>query len=99
VPGLPGWSLPAGHYYGDIKGPARSHGGFYPSERPAIQAIQRRLIAKGYVPGVTDWRSGWADGVFQQPTVDAVARFQRAEMPRTTYFGQVWSDDYRQLAR
>ena len=98
-PGLPAWSLPRGHYYGLITGPAKSHGGFYSSERPAIQAIQRRLIAKGYVPGIGDWRSGWADGLFQQPTVDAVARFQRAEMPSTTYYGQVWADDYRRLAQ
>jgi hypothetical protein len=99
APGLPPWTLPRGHYYGLITGPANSHGGYYVTERAAIQAIQRRLIAKGYVPGVRDWRSGWADGIFQQPTVDAVARFQRAEMPGTTFFGQVWSDDYARLAR
>jgi hypothetical protein len=99
VPGLPAWSLPRGHYYGLITGPAASHGGYYASERPAIQAIQRRLIAKGYVPGISDWRSGWADGRFEQPTADAVTRFQRAEMPGTTFYGQVWSDDYARLAR
>jgi hypothetical protein len=99
VPGLPAWNLPRGHYYGLKSGPAQSHGGFYASERPAIQAAQRRLIAKGYVPGVKDWRSGWADGIFEQPTADAVTRFQRAEMPGTKFYGQLWSDDWARLAR
>lgn len=98
-PHLPAWSLPFRNYYGDVHGPARSHGGYYPAEREAVKAIQRRLIAKGYVPGVSDWRSGWADGVFEQPTIDAVSRFQHAEMPGTQYYGEVWSDDYRQLDR
>lgn len=102
VPALPEWPaarMPAGHYFGLLSGPAKSHGGGNAWEKPFVQAIQRRLIAKGYVPGVKDWRSGWADGKFEQATADAVARFQRAELPRTTIFGQVWADDYRQLAR
>lgn len=99
VPGLPAWSLPRGHYYGLKSGPAQSHGGFYASERPAIQALQRRLIAKGYVPGIRDWRSLWADGMYEQATVDAVTRFQRAEMPGTKFFGQVWVDDWARLGR
>lgn len=98
-PGLPAFGLPAGHYYGHKNGPARSHGGYYASERPAVQAAQRRLIAKGYVPGIRDWRSGWADGLFEDETVSAVTRFQRAEMPGTQFFGQLWADDWRRLAR
>lgn len=95
--GAPAFPLPRDHWFGDIKGPDRSHGGFYASERPWVQMIQRALIRKGYVPGITDPNSGWADGLFEQPTVDAVARFQRAEMPGTTYYGQVWWDDWAQL--
>ena len=100
APALPQpFPLPSDHYYGDIAGSERSHGGYYANERPVIKIIQQRLIAKGYVPGITDVNSSWADGLFEQPTVDAVARFQRAEMPGTTYYGQVWWDDYAQLSK
>lgn len=75
----PAFPLPAGHYYGPLTGPARSHGGFYAHERDEVAAIQRALIERGHVPGVRDWRkSGWDDGRYGQPTVDAVKRFQRA---------------------
>ncbi len=87
-----------GHYYGIITGPAKSHGGYFASERPIIRVIQQRLIAKGYVPRINNWRSGWADGLFEGATVEAVTRFQRREMPGTRYFGRVWADDHRQLA-
>lgn len=98
-PALPRWRLPQGHYYGLITGPAVSHGGYSPDERPVIKILQQRLIAKGYVPGVTRWDSGWADGVFEAATLDAVSRFQRREMPGTQFYGQVWADDYARLAR
>ena len=51
------------------------------------------------MPGVSNIASGWADGLFEQETADAVTRFQKAEMPGTTYFGQVWWDDYAQLSK
>ena len=99
-PGLPQpFPLPRTHYFGLITGPDASHGGYYGWERPLVRIIQQRLIHKGYVPGITDWNSPWADGIFEQPTADAVARFQHAEMPGTQYFGQVWWDDYAQLAK
>ncbi|GIM88928.1 peptidoglycan-binding domain-containing protein [Paractinoplanes toevensis] len=91
------WPLPRGHYFGLITGPAASRGGFTQDERVWVRKIQSQLIRKGYVPGVTDPDSGWADGVFEKPTADAVARFQRAEMPGTKLFGQVWADDFAQL--
>lgn len=99
VPALGSWTLPPHQYYGLITGPPASHGGFYKVERPTIQRIQQRLIAKGYVPGLKDWRSGWADGLFEQETADAVTRFQKKEMARTQFFGQVWADDWARLAR
>ena len=99
VPGLPPFPLPRNEYFGLITGPHESHGGWYAWERPIVKAIQRRLIAKGYVPGISDVGSSWAVGVFEQPTADAVARFQRAEMPGTLFYGQVWWDDYAQLAK
>ena len=100
VPALPQpFPLRRDHWYGLITGPEASHGGYYAAERPVIKIIQQRLIAKGYVPGITNINSGWADGIFEQPTADAVARFQRAEMPGTTFYGQIWWDDYAQLAK
>lgn len=101
APGLPAWphQMAPGHYFGLKTGPVVSHGGAYAWERPFVKLIQQRLIAKGYVPGVKDWRSGWADGIFEQPTADAVTRFQRREMPGTRFFGQVWADDWARLAR
>lgn len=89
--------LPAGHYFGLITGPAQSHGGYYPNERGWVRSIQQALIRKGYVPGITNPASGWADGLFEQATADAVTRFQRREMPGTQYFGQVWGDDWARL--
>jgi hypothetical protein len=55
------------------------------------------LLEMGYVPGVTDANSRWADGKYERPTADAVARFQRREMPGTTRFGEVWWDDWAKL--
>lgn len=88
----PPWPLPRGHYFGDIAGPARSHGGFYASERPHVTAIQQALHRWGFAPG-----GRWADGKFERPTVLAVAAWQRAHMPGTTLPGQVWADDWRKL--
>ena len=91
-----GWPsyMPRGHYFGDIHGPAKSHGGYYAAEKPDVKAIQQQLIWGGFVPGQTNPNSGWADGIFEQPTTDAVTRFQHAHMPGTQYYGQVWSDDW-----
>jgi hypothetical protein len=89
--------MPAGHYFGLVSGPARSHGGYYANERPDVRAIQQRLIAMGYVPGITDPDNGWADGRFEQPTADAVTRFQHDRMPGTQYYGQVWKDDWQTM--
>jgi hypothetical protein len=87
----------SGQYLGLITGPSNSHGGFNASERPIIKMLQQRLIACRFVPGVTSTSSSWADGVFQKPTADAVTRFQRAHMPNTTRFGEVWWDDWTKL--
>ena len=71
----PKFPLPAGHYFGLITGPNESHGGFYASEKPHIKKIQEKLQALKYAPSV----SGWADGIYEQPTVDAVKKFQKAK--------------------
>jgi hypothetical protein len=87
----------SGQYLGLITGPAASHGGYNSSERPIIKMLQQRLIVCKFVPNVTNPYGGWADGIFEQPTKDAVTRFQRAHMPGTRYYGQVWADDWTKL--
>lgn len=90
--------MPQAQYFGLITGPNESHGGYYPAERADVKALQQRLIVLGYVPGVTNPASGWADGLFEQPTADAVARWQRAKYAaQTSRYGEVWSDDWARL--
>jgi hypothetical protein len=96
----PAWPLPAGHYFGLASGPAKSHGGFFVWERPYVRRIQRRMIKLGFVPGVRDVESDWADGVFERPTKDAVAAWQLDKWAtETTRFGEVWPDDWIRLQR
>jgi hypothetical protein len=86
-----------GRYFGLITGPSNSIGGFNPSEKPFVKMLQQRLIVCGFVPGVTNPAGGWADGVFEKPTAEAVTRFQKKHLPNTKYFGQVWYDDWVKL--
>lgn len=86
--------MPRSEYFGSINGPAESHGGYYSRERPDVRAIQARLQQLHYAPSVP----GWADGIYEQPTVKAVADWQRARYARyTTRYGEVWSDDWQRL--
>jgi hypothetical protein len=95
----------SGQYLGSISGPAASHGGSNADEKAIVKILQQRLIACGFVPGVTDPNSGWADGIYDAPadapnsgaTSQAVARFQHAHMPGTTFYGQCWYDDWTTL--
>ncbi len=89
--------MPRDEYFGLITGPPQSHGGYYDYERPDVKAIQQELIRQDYVPGHSDPNDGWADGIFQPPTADAVTRFQHAKMPGTQFYGQVWWDDWTKL--
>ncbi|MEO6089290.1 MAG: hypothetical protein ABIQ18_39880 [Umezawaea sp.] len=95
TPGPPPFPLPIHHYFGLISGPDQSHGGYYPAERPHIVRIQKALQHKGFAPGYAEW----ADGLYEQETADAVTTWQRAAMPRTTRFGEVWFDDWAALFR
>lgn len=88
----PAW-MPAGHYFGLLSGPDHSHGGANPRERAAVKLIQGRLQELGYAPHGA-W---WADGVFEEPTRLAVAQWQHDHMPSTTFYGQVWADDWHTL--
>lgn len=93
---LPAWTLPAGHFYGLVSGGEDSHGGYYEGERPAIRQIQRWLIKHGYAGAVPD---SWADGIYEQPTADAVTAFQHAERPNSTdRWGEIWADDLATMA-
>lgn len=84
-------------YFGDIAGPAASHGGYFDSEKGLVKVLQQRLVACSFVPGHSDPDDGWCDGIFEQPTTDAVTRFQQGYMPGTEFYGQVWWDDWTKL--
>jgi hypothetical protein len=92
---VPPWPLPPQNYFGLITGPSQSHGGFLAADHPYIREIQQALIRKGYVPGVTDPNSIWADGTYGVLTRDAVLRFQRAVGFHQT--GNIWPDDWNRL--
>lgn len=79
VPGqAPPWPLPPGDYFGLITGPVVSHGGFQLADRGWVRQIQQALIRKGYVAGISDPNSPWADGEYTEPTLQAVLRFQQS---------------------
>jgi hypothetical protein len=101
-PTKPRFPLPEGHYFGLITGPNESHGGApvsmggIPDEQYYVRLIQEELQRLGFAPRVP----GWADGIFEQPTKDAVAAWQRAHRPnQTTRWGEVWWDDWADLIR
>jgi GH25 family lysozyme M1 (1,4-beta-N-acetylmuramidase) len=80
--------------FGLITDPSdKVHGGINEQEKVYVRQIQQKLIDLGFAPN----EPGWADGVYEQATVDAVANWQRARMPGTTIFGQVWFDDWAAL--
>lgn len=86
--------IPKSEYFGLITGPNASHGGYYVAEREDVRAIQQRFQALGRAPQA----ASWADGLFEQPTYDVVAKWQRdLYRPLTTRFGEVWSDDWVRL--
>jgi hypothetical protein len=103
-PPLPAWPadrMAGGGFFGLMTDPnPDSHGGFYAWERPYVNAAKQRLVAKGFVPGITDWRHPWAnDGVYDKRLFDAVARWQGIVAPTsTTYWGGLWADDWKRLA-
>lgn len=77
-PKAPVYPLPAGHVYGPITGPEWQHGGWHEKERGAVLRVQQQLIRRRAVPGITNPADPWADGRYEQATVDAVKRFQRS---------------------
>jgi hypothetical protein len=92
---VPPWPLPPENYFGLITGPNESHGGGRAADHPYIREIQQALIRKGFVPGVTDPDSGWANGTYEELTREAVLRFQRSIGYHQT--GNIWPDDWNRL--
>lgn len=66
------------HYFGDVAGPDESHGGYWQGERGSVRTLQRALIRQGWVNGVSNPLSDWADGVWESATTQALRAFQRA---------------------
>jgi hypothetical protein len=92
---VPPWPLLPGQYFGLESGPNESIGGHYPADRGWIRQIQQALIRKHDVPGVTDPAASWANGIYTEPTREAVLRFQKAAgLPQT---GNVKQADWARL--
>ena len=92
------YPLPGGHFFGSISGGEDSHGGYYHTEKPWIRSIQQALVILGCVAGVTDPNSAWCDGVWESPTTEAMAEFQRRYRPDSTdRWGEAWADDLQTM--
>ncbi len=88
------WPLAQNEYFGLITGPDASHGGFSAWERPYVKRIQQKMQTLGYAPKT----AGWADGIYEKPTAQAVAAWQHAKWSAvTSRYGEVWSDDWARL--
>jgi hypothetical protein len=99
------WVLPAGHWLGNLAGPAKQHGGI-PYDSPAVVAmvrcVQQHLLWRWCVDGQrsNDWAAvGWDDGKWEGATDVAMALWHRKEYPGQPYPAQCWADDYRLLTR
>jgi hypothetical protein len=104
-PGKFAWNLPAGHWYGNRNGPAKSHGGYYVSERDEVRNIQQWLVYRGHARSgsgalipPSSWRTTtWADGIWESQTDAAMIRWHRVSYPGQQYPAQCWQDDYARL--
>jgi hypothetical protein len=104
-PPVPQWVLPAGHWLGNVAGPAKQHGGI-PWDSAAVVAMvrcaQQHLIWRWCVAGqrTNDWRAlGWDDGKWEGATDAAMALWHRKEYPGQPYPAQCWADDWKVLTR
>jgi hypothetical protein len=96
------WPLSAGHWLGNVAGPARQHGGDLRWDSPAVHLlvanVQAWLIFHGCAGPDRDWQArGWDDGVWQGPTDVAMSEFHRLHYPGQPFPAQCWPDDYRRL--
>jgi len=98
-PVLP-WHLPAGHWLGNVAGPAKQHGGDRrwdtAQTHALVENVQAHMIFLGVVGGSRDWRARtWDDGIWQGPSDAAMTEFHRRFYPGQKFPAQCWSDDYR----
>lgn len=98
------WPLPAGHWLGNVVGPAKQHGGDLRYDSAEVHDVvgwaQRWLIYRGCVAGVpaSAWAtSGWADGIWGNPTDAAMINFHQRFYGGQKYPAQCWRDDYARL--
>lgn len=96
-PGTFTWPFSGRHHFGNIAGDDYSHGGYTAQERVWVKIIQQWLIYRGCVPGITDWWSGWADGLWEDATDDACIRWHARYYPNQPAPKEIWSDDYARL--
>jgi hypothetical protein len=83
--------MPFDEWFGDYRGGNASHGGHYANERGDVAAIQQRCNDLGFSCGAVD---GW----FGPNTIAGVSAWQSALYASlTTYYGQVWADDWSRL--
>jgi len=95
------WSLSSGHYYGNIAGPAESHGGIDAGEREVVVNIQRWLVYRGCVRNVPADRwatTTWADGKWENPTDAACVTWHERFYPNQPYQQRIYHDDYVRLS-
>jgi hypothetical protein len=99
-PGTFAWPLASGHYYGNLAGPAQSHGGFYAAEQDEVANIQRWLVYHGCTSvDRTRWAvTTWADGRWQGETDTAMGLWHDRFYPGQSYRLRCYRDDYTRLA-
>ena len=96
------WPGPALHFgpldhFGNIAGNAHSHGGFFPSEKPYVAAIQDRLLWLGAVAGHSYPDPGWADGIYGNVTSNAVNIWHQEHYPHQPDMNDIYADDWARL--
>ncbi len=96
------WTLPAGHWLGNVAGPARQHGGDLRWDtretHDLVANVQAWLIYRGAAGPDHDWRARtWDDGIWQGPTDAAMTAWHRTSYPHQQFPAQCWPDDYRRL--
>jgi hypothetical protein len=96
------WPLPLGHWFGNVAGPAKQHGGDLRWDSRVVHDfvanIQAHLIWLGLAGANRDWRARtWDDGVWNAATDGPMIEFHRRFYGGQRYPAQCWRDDYQRL--